>query len=345
MPSLRRSARPGTTAVIREDLHAARETGGLARATADHLRGTLGLLGITEAVDHEEALESARAILATYVRRACEAVVADSADVCAVAAAKSLAVSLLRQEDTVQKVATIRRAALAATGCQLTLDGLRKREDGLIVQAATATHADLIERQQQRGIRTVEEAVRHSGPLIETVHEELHDGLPLLYSIAPSADERMRRGFIWQALLGVAAALEHLRQILELHVRPGTANSIDFLFADIAQHAFLVTFPDGNDKTIAHDVLSGLDRWTVESFISAIKAHPEGDAFLDRWGVWLSSCHPTCAYQRADVVRLCCRPHQLTTALHEFTVNYRLLKDGDLEAFLDEDLRTWSVRT
>ena len=337
MPVLQRSAPSGSVEVISEDLRLAREAGGLAEASAEQLEGTLAMLGVTAADDLETALRAARAMLATHVRQTCEAVFTAETDVCSHAAALSLGASLVRPSSSL-KLATIRRAALAEAGCHLTLDGLRKREDGLIQRVATAAHADLLERQRERGWRTVEEAVRHSGELIETVHDELHDGLPLLYALAPTTDEQRRRGFMWQALVGVAAVMEHLRQIVRLHAGPGPHSNIDYLFADIAQHAMLVTFPDGNDKQIAHDILTSLERWDVESFITAIKAHPEGEAFLDRWGTWISSCHPTCAYQRADVVRLCCRPHQLTVALGEFTVNYHALFKGELQDFLQTEL-------
>jgi hypothetical protein len=325
--------------VISEDLRLAREAGGLGEATAEQLQGTLAMLNAAAAEDVETALRAARAVLAAHIRRTCEAVIATEQEVCGRATATSLAASLLRTGGP-QKLASIRRAALTDAGCHLTLDGLRKREDGLIQRIAAAAHGDLLERQRERGWRTVEEAVRHSGELIETVHDELHDGLPLLYVLAPSSDERLRRGFMWQALVGVAAVMEHLRQIVRLHAGPGPHTGVDYLFADIAQHALLVTFPDGDDKQIAHDILTGLERWDVEAFIPAIKARPDGDAFLDRWGAWLTSCHPTCAYQRTDVVRLCCRPHQLTVALGEFAVNYRELLTGDLAAFVAEEMPT-----
>jgi hypothetical protein len=337
MAVLRRSAAPGSVEVISEDLRLAREAGGLGEATAEQLQGTLAMLNAAAAEDVETALSAARAVLATHVRQTCEALYAAATDVCNRASAASLAASLIRDGGH-QKLASIRRTALADAGCHLTLDGLRKREDGLIQRIAIAVHGDLLERQRERGWRTVEEAVRHSGELIETVHDELHDGLPLLYALAPSTDERLRRGFMWQALVGVAAAMVHLRQIVRLHAGPGPHSGVDYLFADIAQHAMLVTFPDGDDKQLAHDILTSLERWDVEAFIPAIKAHPEGDAFLDRWGAWLTSCHPTCAYQRADVVRLCCRPHQLTVALGEFAVNYRELLTGELAAFVAEEM-------
>lgn len=341
VPSTRRSAEPGTLNAIREDLRAIREDGGVNQAHDDALIAILAMLapGAPEVTDDNRQM--ARNLVLTHVRRvSADADHRAGDDACALAAAESLQTIMTRTAGDDRKVATIRRGTQTSRGCHLSLDGLRKREDVLLVEVAEAVHADLVAALEKRGPQTVEEMARYIIEDVREAWESIDDGLRRLYQVAPMTDSQSRNSIVLSMLYDVAHMQYWFGRMIGIRMRVQQHSRVDLLFADTAAVVMSQAFGQYDDKQTVNQILTEAGRYEKRDFLDRLLDHENGQDIFRRFSEWVSGCHTECAYQRTYSVGLLCPPHQLAFALYMFIDVHEDLLSGALEEDLKVEFNT-----
>lgn len=338
----KRRAELGTAAAIDEDLHFARDAGGIARADTDRLQGTIAMLTFADA-DPDIVIANARDVLVARTTRVCRSFPASFPnDPCARAAATSTSDILLQPLSSMEKARTFRRRALADNSCLLTDDGLRKREDVLIRHIAGAVWEELTARRTGLGPQTHEEMILKMLPVVQGGHKYLHDLLMRLYPQEAIQPSELLEELIGVVVYWLAAVQWYSRALLVLLQRPIAVTPSDFALGAFAQELLVHPFPIGKDREIVAEVFTS-HRSDDEPLIQAILRHPDGYGVIARVREWLSSCRSTCAYHRTRNLGLLCKPHLVATYLELFEEGVASQTSGSLSEQLAEEIGPLSI--
>lgn len=340
----KRRAELDSPEAIEEDLHFARDASGIARATEEQLRATVARVLAADLTNAESAVLVARDLLIAHVVRTCRTLVRDKADdACAVAAANSTRDALVRPPEVSRKLRALRQQALQVSGCHLSVDGLRKREDLIVRDIAKAAWADLEARQKGVGPQTAEQVILLMRPTVRVTRDILFEVLLRLY---PQETARFTdaTGYLFADALFRIAELQWLARTLLAVLKQSPAGTMpsEVFFASLAQAFLFLPLSSDADKAAIAEVFN--QHWrSSEEFMRAVMERDDAEDVTGNWVDWLVSCHDTCAYHRTRNVGLMCQPHQLAALLEAFIEFADDLVSGDLTKEMVEDFGVLTV--
>ncbi len=307
-----------------DDLVLARDAGGLARAGADRVTGTLHLL-VGQGPWPAAAVVQARETLLSAVERASAAHVAlNASDPCATAAADSVLAIMSQAADSKQTAAVLRREARQAHGCHMADDSLRKREHSVLRAAAHLVFSAL-------QARTVEELPDYQSileflsPFAELASDAVAAAADIFSKRAALPNDAYLRSAVAAAVWAVAQfgtfpvyALERLRV---MSTGDFADESIEWLLAGIIEIPFQAEPNDLGSLATA----TRLEE-EPEVFYQRLLDTPVMRPVVERFVNWLSTHDPrTCRHAENDVMIGYCGPHYysaLCEALADMPADY-----------------------
>lgn len=343
VPPPRRHAELESPDGIREDLHFARDAGGLAHTGADQLQATTANVVAAGLTRREVAHNRAREILIAHVARYCRlAIEASADDPCAKAAAQSTRDVLLQAKDHREKVAAIRRRSLRTNSCTISLDALRKREDVILREIAAAVWEDLEARKEGLGPQTPEQVVLMMIPIVKDIHYYLFELLLRLYPTDAIQFDDTMANLTEKVIHGIAEVQWFARTYLAVLERPKAKwSQIDLVFASHANGILLTPFfSDAGRDAVAEVFLQYQRR---EEFTDALMARADFEELAGRIVGWLSSCHSNCAFHRTRSFALLCEPHLLVYYFELFLESADEVFSGEIARDMHEALGTLQI--
>ncbi len=335
----KRVASPGSVAAITEDLHFARDASGIMRAEEGRLQATLSLFDSVTVVTPADSLTTIRSLLIAHTVRTCrQQAQASPADPRVQAATHSVRTILIQSANESEKAATIRRRALREHGCSLTLDGLRKREDGILRAIAESVWEDLRTRKDGSGPNTIEELILIIEPVAKRCVEALHHLLMKMYPKEASVPTDDLERLLSYTFYHVCHVLSLCRALAVVKARPGHDTALDGHFAGMA--LLLLTLPFGleEDRNAVVDRFEAERGGGHEEFAAALDSAP-GD-LIDRCLGWFVSCYSNCAYHRTFNLGMLCSPHQFVSYLDIFVDSIAEFRSGELAEGMSALLRS-----
>lgn len=326
-----RRERLGTAAGIAEDLRTVREVGGIDAATPEHLAATLYLLmPLPEHTDDD--LARAKAIIQERIDEAVKNLLARDGSACAYAASWSLQV-LMGNLAPGTKVLVVRRQALKKYECALSTDGLRKREDALIAQAAVLIERHVRASAAAAAPQSLLEVLLPAREMLGDVADRVQTHLQTVYRFGSPDLEYFEFAvedslFAWAQLHYFAMNLKDVCDRVRLDAGE--------FFWDVLAMQLLNTGIKLSDRL---PLAKALSDWptTRAGYMRALRQVDGWEPLLEEWKTFILSCHQTCAYHRCNVIQLMCGPHQAVLMLEEAIALIDELTKGTTmkEAMLD----------
>src|SRR5262249_13148863 len=152
----------------------------------------------------DDVVDDARSLLIQHLRLVVARHRADTPnDPCELAATDSLHAIMLQPPDENEKAATLRRQAVRRYGCDLGIDGLRKRENRLLDKVAARVFEVLTARANHLDLQTVSELLLRYREELDNVRGILFEGMPMLYPSVAAQDTELAREFVHASLFAV----------------------------------------------------------------------------------------------------------------------------------------------
>lgn len=334
--TVRRKAPPRTARALEEDLRQIREEGGALQASdAAFTALTEWPLPVEDGFERREAVQSF--VLTQLRMEMAEVVAKPTAESCDQAAAATLLTIFGRSADDKELIASTRRRARGQHQCQLTIDGMRKREDKLLRRAAARMRDEIERRISEQGPQSIEERVLLAHDNLLNAYGVITDSLRRLYRHAPASDAPDREVIVLNMLYEVAWTQWWAAPIVEMQTSGKAMTPEGVIYADVAGRLAVRPFVFSGDKAAVRRILTSDDVRDRAGFKQRLGADADGVGIVKRFTQWASQCHETCAFLRTLDNRLYCDPHDFAFGLWLVLVHWRQSRLADPSDFVSTE--------
>jgi hypothetical protein len=332
MAAPKRRAEWNTEASVLEDLRLARDAGGIDRAGADRLAGSLRLRHGSNGASPDQ-LVATRTWLKQHVGNGAAAYrVMHQGDAVALAAAESAESILLREANDRRTAASLRKTAVEHHQCFIAVDSLRKREFAVLTVMAKSAFA-AVEPKGELFV-TVDGMLRLLRPFAELAALNVDDAAKKFSQRAALQDDQILVRAVEHAIWAVAnfgaLPVYGLDRLRAFGITSFADQSIEYLLDGIIKVPF-VAQPD-DIMQLATATQLGED---ARTFYGRLLATPVMAPVVQRFIIWLASHDPrSCHYYNNDVMVGYCAPHYYVALCESFVS----IQDDSYDRFRDEML-------